>query len=199
LEWVNLEAAHLRRYPHEFSGGQRQRIGIARALVLHPDFVVCDEPVSGLDVSMQAQIVELLARLRRELGLAYLFLSHDLAVVAHVSDRIAVMYLGRIVELGQARVVIAMPRHPYTRALLSAVPQVHAARSARIRLTGEPASPTAPPAGCTFHPRCPYAQDLCRTTRPQLASTASGHAVACHFADSIADPSPVLEAIACNP
>jgi oligopeptide/dipeptide ABC transporter ATP-binding protein len=199
LEWVGLGAAHLRRYPHEFSGGQRQRIGIARALVLHPDFVVCDEPVSALDVSVQAQIVELLARLCRELGLAYLFISHDLAVVAHVSDRIAVMYLGRIVELGPARAVVTTPRHPYTRALLSAVPQVHATGALRIRLTGEPPSPLAPPSGCTFHPRCPYAQDLCRITRPELEPAISGRAVACHFADTITDPLPAQEAVACSP
>jgi oligopeptide/dipeptide ABC transporter ATP-binding protein len=199
LEWVGLDATHLRRYPHQFSGGQRQRIGIARALVLHPDFVVCDEPVSALDVSVQAQIVELLGRLRRELGLAYLFISHDLAVVAHVSDRIAVMYLGRIVELGTARAVVGAPRHPYTRALLSAVPQVHAARGTRIRLTGEPPSPLAPPDGCPFHPRCVYAQDVCRHTRPALTETASGHAAACHFADTIAAALPTQEAVACNP
>jgi oligopeptide/dipeptide ABC transporter ATP-binding protein len=199
LELVHLPRAYLNRFPHAFSGGQRQRIGIARALVLHPDFIVCDEPVSALDVSVQAQIVELLGRLRRELGLAYLFISHDLAVVAHVSDRIAVMYLGRIVELGPARAVVARPRHPYTQALLSAVPQVHATRGARIKLTGEPPSPLAPPDGCAFHPRCPYAQDICRRSRPDLTAGASGHAVACHFAESIPDLSPVQEVVACNP
>jgi oligopeptide/dipeptide ABC transporter ATP-binding protein len=195
LEWVGLGAAHLHRYPHQFSGGQRQRIGIARALVLHPDFVVCDEPVSALDVSVQAQIVELLAGLRRKLGLAYLFISHDIAVVAHVSDRIAVMYLGRIVELGPARAVVTAPRHPYTRALLSAVPQVHASKATRIRLTGEPPSPLSPPSGCAFHPRCPHAQEVCRTTSPTLAGTASGHAAACHFADSFTAPSSRLETV----
>ena len=192
LEWVGLGAAHLHRYPHQFSGGQRQRIGIARALVLRPDFVVCDEPVSALDVSVQAQIVELLANLRRKLGLAYLFISHDIAVVAHVSDRIAVMYLGRIVELGPARDVITAPRHPYTKALLSAVPQMHATR-ARIRLAGEPPSPLSPPSGCAFHPRCPHAQDICRHTRPALTEGPPGHAAACHFADALADPVPALE------
>ncbi|HEY6431589.1 MAG TPA: oligopeptide/dipeptide ABC transporter ATP-binding protein, partial [Acetobacteraceae bacterium] len=185
LEWVGLGAAHLHRYPHQFSGGQRQRIGIARALVLHPEFVVCDEPVSALDVSVQAQIIELLAGLRRKLGLAYLFISHDLAVVAHVSDRIAVMYLGRIVELGPARDVVRTPRHPYTRALLSAVPDVHAARSGHTRLAGEPPSPLHPPSGCAFHPRCPHAQDICRATPPRLTEIACGHVAACHFADSL--------------
>jgi oligopeptide/dipeptide ABC transporter ATP-binding protein len=195
LTWVGLGAAYLHRYPHQFSGGQRQRIGIARALVLHPDFVVCDEPVSALDVSVQAQIVELLAGLRRKLGLAYLFISHDIAVVAHVSDRIAVMYLGRIVELGPARAVVTAPRHPYTQALLSAVLQVHAPRSIRMRLTGEPPSPLSPPTGCAFHPRCPHAQEICRTTPPTLTGTASGHAAACHFADSFTTTSARLETV----
>jgi oligopeptide/dipeptide ABC transporter ATP-binding protein len=191
LEWVGLGAVHLHRYPHQFSGGQRQRIGIARALVLHPDFVVCDEPVSALDVSVQAQIVALLAELQRRLSLAYLFISHDIAVVAHVSDRIAVMYLGRIVEIGPARCVISAPRHPYTQALLSAVPVVHAARGARIRLTGEPPSPLSLPAGCAFHPRCPHAQEICRQTRPSLGG--AGHQAACHFADTLSSRTARLE------
>jgi oligopeptide/dipeptide ABC transporter ATP-binding protein len=181
LERVGLGAQHMSRYPHQFSGGQRQRIGIARAIVLRPDFIVCDEPVSALDVSIQAQILELLGALRREFGLTYLFISHDIAVVAHLSDRIAVMYLGRIVEIAPARTLIAAPRHPYTKALLSAVPQVHAAgRAARIRLAGEPPSPLAPPPGCRFHPRCPHAEPRCRTTAPELLEVSAGHGVACH-------------------
>ncbi len=187
LERVGLGAQHMSRYPHQFSGGQRQRIGIARAIVLRPDFIVCDEPVSALDVSIQAQILELLGTLRREFGLTYLFISHDIAVVAHLSDRIAVMYLGRIVEIAPARTLIAAPRHPYTKALLSAVPQVHAAgRTARIRLAGEPPSPLAPPPGCRFHPRCPYAEPRCRTTSPVLEDVAEGHGVACHVFGAVA-------------
>jgi oligopeptide/dipeptide ABC transporter ATP-binding protein len=180
LERVGLGAQHLARYPHQFSGGQRQRIGIARAIVLRPDFIVCDEPVSALDVSIQAQILELLAVLRREFNLTYLFISHDLAVVAHLSDRIAVMYLGRIVEIAPARTLISAPRHPYTKALLSAVPQVHAPGRTRIKLAGEPPSPIAPPPGCRFHPRCPHAEPRCRTTTPELLDVATGHGVACH-------------------
>jgi oligopeptide/dipeptide ABC transporter ATP-binding protein len=181
LERVGLGAQHMARYPHQFSGGQRQRIGIARATVLRPDFIVCDEPVSALDVSIQAQILELLATLRRDFGLTYLFISHDIAVVAHLSDRIAVMYLGRIVEIAPARTLIGAPRHPYTKALLSAVPQVHAAgRASRIRLAGEPPSPLAPPPGCRFHPRCPHAEPRCRSTAPALLDVAKGHGVACH-------------------
>jgi oligopeptide/dipeptide ABC transporter ATP-binding protein len=181
LEWVGLGPEHLHRYPHQFSGGQRQRVGIARALVLRPEFVVCDEPVSALDVSVQAQIVALIARLRREFGLACLFISHDIAVVAHLSDRIAVMYLGRIVETGPAREVIAAPRHPYTQALLSAVPRVHGPRRERIQLAGEPPSPLNPPGGCPFHTRCPHARPVCRSTPPAMVAAAPSHTVACHL------------------
>jgi oligopeptide/dipeptide ABC transporter ATP-binding protein len=180
LEQVGLGAQHLGRYPHQFSGGQRQRIGIARAIVLRPDFIVCDEPVSALDVSIQAQIIELLSDLRRTFHLTYLLISHDLAVVAHLSDRIAVMYLGRIVEVAPARTLIAAPRHPYTKALLSAVPRVHGGGRQRTPLAGEPPSPLNPPSGCRFHPRCPHAEPRCRTTSPALSAVAAGHEVACH-------------------
>ena len=179
LDWVGLTQEHLNRYPHQFSGGQRQRIGIARALITQPDLVVCDEPVSALDVSVQAQILALLQHLRRELGLAYLFISHDIAVVARLSERIAVMYLGRIVESGPARALIAAPRHPYTQALLSAVPRLHA--PAATRLAGDPPSPLDPPSGCAFHTRCPVAMPVCRSVRPRLVADATGHDVACHL------------------
>jgi len=180
LEQVGLGAQHLRRYPHQFSGGQRQRVGIARAIVLRPDFIVCDEPVSALDVSIQAQIIELLSGLRRTFHLTYLLISHDLAVVAHLSDRIAVMYLGRVVEIAPARTLIAAPRHPYTKALLSAVPQVRGGARQHIRLTGEPPSPLNPPTGCRFHPRCPHAEPRCRSVAPALSAAAPAHEVACH-------------------
>jgi len=185
IERVGLKRTHLNRFPHQFSGGQRQRIGIARALVARPDFVICDEAVSALDVSIQAQILGLLQELRRDLGLTYLFISHNLAVVGHVSDRIAVMYLGEVVELAPARAVLAAPRHPYTQSLLAAVPRL-AARDAAIRpkLAGEPPSPIAPPPGCRFHPRCAKAVDSCRTTRPTLRDISLDHAVACHLADN---------------
>ncbi|MBL8698497.1 MAG: ATP-binding cassette domain-containing protein [Alphaproteobacteria bacterium] len=184
LARVGLSTAHLRRYPHQFSGGQRQRIGIARALAVGPDFVVCDEPVSALDVSIQAQILALLGELKRELGLTYLFISHDLSVVAHVSDRVAVMYLGRIVEIGPARALLSRPAHPYTQALLAAVPRVAAAAGGETRparLAGEIPSPLRPPPGCRFHTRCPQAMARCRSVVPQFVEVAAGHLAACHL------------------
>ncbi len=182
LRTVGLAPEHAARYPHEFSGGQRQRIGIARALSVAPEFIVCDEPVSALDVSVQAQVLNLLQDLQARLGLAYLFIAHDLSVVEHVSDRIAVMYLGRIVELGDAAEVVARPRHPYTRALLSAVPVADpAAAGERIVLPGDVPSPAAPPSGCPFHPRCPHPlKDAdCAAIVPPLAEKAPRHFAAC--------------------
>jgi len=187
LDRVGLARAHLGRFPHQFSGGQRQRIGIARALILRPDFVVCDEPVSALDVSVQAQVLALLRELRDEMGLTYLFISHDLAVVAHLSNRVAVMYLGRIVEQGGRDAVLASPAHPYTQALLAAVPRIGADGRvvARARAAvGELPSPLAPPPGCAFHPRCPFAGPRCRTEVPALKPLAGdGRIVACHQHD----------------
>jgi oligopeptide/dipeptide ABC transporter ATP-binding protein len=186
LENVGLKPQHMNRYPHQFSGGQRQRIGIARALILHPDFIVCDEPVSALDVSIQAQIIELLDKLKRELGLTYLFISHDISVIGYVSDRIAVMYLGEVVEEGPTFVVLNTPQHPYTQALLSAVPRVEASATARprIRLTGELPSPINPPSGCKFHTRCPMATEECHHVHPHQKQIAPGHQVACHLVDA---------------
>jgi oligopeptide/dipeptide ABC transporter ATP-binding protein len=182
LEEVGLRREHARRYPHEFSGGQRQRIGIARALAVEPDFIVCDEPVSALDVSVQAQVINLLQDLQRDHQLTYLFIAHDLAIVAQVATRVAVMYLGRIVELGSAAAVYADPIMPYTRALLSAVPVPDpSARRERPVLAGEPPSPTAPPSGCAFHPRCPHpAKDAaCTQVVPKLEEKTQGHWAAC--------------------
>jgi peptide/nickel transport system ATP-binding protein len=181
LELVGLPPDAVRRYPHEFSGGQRQRIGIARALAVKPRFIVADEAVSALDVSIQAQIVNLLEDLHRQLGLTLLFIAHDLRLIEHVSDRVAVMYLGRIVELAPRDLLYSNPRHPYTRALLSAVPIPDPSqRKQRVVLGGEPPSPVAPPPGCAFHPRCAYAEDICRREVPPLLTGREGHAVACH-------------------
>jgi oligopeptide/dipeptide ABC transporter ATP-binding protein len=185
LAQVGLDPAAADRYPHEFSGGQRQRIGIARALAVEPHLIVCDEVVSALDVSVQAQVVNLLASLQKEMGLAYLFIAHDLAVVEHLSHRIVVMYLGRIVEEGTSAQVCRSPVHPYTRALLSAVPSPDpgASREARVRLAGDVPSPLNPPAGCPFHPRCPMAQARCRTEVPELRPMLDGRRVACLLAE----------------
>ena len=182
METVGLSARFLKRYPHEFSGGQRQRIGIARALAVDPDFIVADEPISALDVSIQSQIMNLLDRLRREKKLTYLFISHDLRAVQHVADRIAVMYLGKIVELAPAKTIYSNPLMPYTKALISAVPvpdpKIEANRR-RIVLQGDVPSPINPPAGCRFHTRCPYAIDTCRDVEPQLVQIKPNHLAAC--------------------
>lgn len=186
LEAVGMDPRAIRRYPHEFSGGQRQRIGIARALALGPELIVADEPISALDVSIQAQIINLLADLREKLGLTLIFIAHDLAAVRHISDRIAVMYLGRIVEIAQAQTIIDEPQHPYTQALISAVPLPDPTQERtrqRTVLTGELPSPVSPPSGCPFHTRCPLREERCRHDVPALQQIAPGHKVACHLVE----------------
>jgi oligopeptide/dipeptide ABC transporter ATP-binding protein len=187
MDMVGLQPYHARRYAHEFSGGQRQRIGIARALVLEPDLIVCDEPVSALDVSIQAQVLNLLKNLQRELGLTYIFIAHNMGVVEHISDRVAVMYLGRVAEITDRERIFAAPRHPYTQALLSAIPIPNPElRRSRVILTGDVPSPVNPPGGCRFHPRCPLRAEMgnpgrCETEIPVLVDAGDSQLVACHF------------------
>ncbi|MBW8349179.1 ATP-binding cassette domain-containing protein [Bacillus sp. IITD106] len=186
MEIVGLNSRHLERYPHAFSGGQRQRIGIARALATNPKFLVCDEAVSALDVSIQAQIINLLEDLQKTLNLSYLFISHDLGVIQHISDRVGVMYVGKMVETATTEELFTNPKHPYTEALLSAKPIPNPRlKKERIILKGEVANPANPPSGCYFHPRCPYAKEICKVQKPSFNEVSPGHQVACHFAGEL--------------
>lgn len=196
LRQVGLAPADGDRFPHEFSGGQRQRISIARALSSKPEFLVCDEPTSALDVSVQAQILNLMKDLQRELGLTYLFISHNLAVVAHMSDRVGVMYLGRLVEEAPARTLFARPQHPYTRLLLDTIPDLAMTGRARVPVAGEVPNPIDPPPGCAFNPRCPFANDRCRLERPELIADPLGASVACHAVQEGRLPSSAVAALA---
>ncbi|MGD2156859.1 MAG: ABC transporter ATP-binding protein [Anaerolineales bacterium] len=183
---VGLKVEYLRRYPHSFSGGQRQRIGIARALVQRPKLIICDEPVSALDVSVQSQILNLLQDLQQEYHLTYLFIAHDMSVVRHISDRIAVMYVGKLVEIAETEELLTNPKHPYSEALLSAIPRPNPHHKMdRIILSGEAADPSNPPTGCVFHPRCKYADDLCKVEVPSWAEVSQNHFAACHFSDEL--------------
>lgn len=186
LDSVGLNAGHMRRYPHQFSGGQRQRIGIARAIALEPQLIIADEPVSSLDVSIRAQVINLLQDLQERLGLTYLFIAHDLSLIKYISDRIAVMYLGKVVEMAEAKELFLNPKHPYTEALMSAVPVPDPRyKIKQILLIGDVPSPLNPPGGCNFHPRCPYSKDICERDLPQYREIGGAHFVACHYADSL--------------
>ena len=183
LAEVGLATEYRNRLPHQISGGQRQRIGIARALMVTPDFLVCDEPVAALDVSIQAQVINLFMDLRAQRGLTYMFISHDLGVVRHISDRVAIMYLGKIVEMAPTAEIFGKAQHPYTQALLAEVPDVARRKRAFVPIKGEIPSPLNPPSGCTFHPRCPHAMERCKAEAPVLRETAPGHVTACHLQD----------------